>query len=47
MFPFFKKYGYIKDTKHLSEELAAHYKEQQDWQKAYYYQTQFLESDGE
>lgn len=47
MFPFFKKYGYIKDTKHLSEELAAHYKEQQDWQKAYYYQAQFLESDGE
>lgn len=47
MFPFFKKYGYIKDTKQLSEELAAHYRTVQDWKKAYYYQTQFIESGGE
>ncbi|MBT2583379.1 helix-turn-helix transcriptional regulator [Planococcus sp. ISL-109] len=47
MFPFFKKYGYIKDTRQLSEDLAFHYKEEEDWEKAYYYQTQFIENGGE
>ncbi len=47
MFPFFKKYGYIKDIRQLSEDLAAFYKDQQDWAKAYYYQNQFIEHGGE
>ena len=47
MFPFFKKYGYIKDTRQLSQDLAAYYKQQGKWEKAHYYQTQFLENGGE
>ena len=47
MFPFFKKYGYIKDTRQLSQDLAVYYKQQGNWEKAHYYQTQFLENGGE
>ncbi|MFC4714403.1 helix-turn-helix domain-containing protein [Planococcus dechangensis] len=47
MFPFFKKYGYIKDIRQLSEDLALYYKEREDWERAYYYQTQFIENGGE
>lgn len=45
MFPFFRKYGYIKETKNIAAELAAYYAEQRQWEQAYYYQT-FCDGNG-
>lgn len=47
MFPFFRKNGYIKETKNVAAELAAHYRNQQQWEKAYFYQTYDEENGGE
>ncbi|MDQ0428776.1 transcriptional regulator with XRE-family HTH domain [Planomicrobium stackebrandtii] len=47
MFPFFRKHGYIKETKRTAAELAAHYSNQQQWKEAYFYQTYSDENGGE
>ncbi|WP_236015656.1 helix-turn-helix domain-containing protein [Planococcus soli] len=47
MFPFFRKHGYIKETKKTAAELAAHYSNQQQWEQAYFYQTYRDEDGGE
>ena len=47
MFPFFRKYGYIKETKTIAAELAAYYQKQEDWEKAYFYQSYREENGGE
>ena len=47
MFPFFRKHGYIKETKSIAAELAAYYQKQEDWEKAYFYQSYREENGGE
>lgn len=47
MFQFFRKNGYIKETKNVAAELATHYSAQQQWEKAYYYQSFWDENGGE
>lgn len=47
MFPFFRKHGYIKETKNIAAELAVHHSSQQHWEKAYYYQSFCDENGGE
>lgn len=47
MFPFFRKHGYIKETKNIASELAAHYRMQEQWEKAYFYQSYRDENGGE
>ncbi|MBT2569706.1 helix-turn-helix transcriptional regulator [Planococcus sp. ISL-110] len=47
MFPFFRKYGYIKETKNIAAELATHYSGQLQWEKAYFYQSFWDENGGE
>ena len=47
MFPFFRKYGYIKEAKNIASELAAYYQNQEQWQQAYFYQSYRDENGGE
>ena len=47
MFQFFRKNGYIKETRNVAAELAIHYSKQQQWEKAYSYQSFWNENGGE
>lgn len=47
MFPFFRKHGYIKETNNIASELANHFRFQEQWEKAYFYQSYRDENGGE
>ena len=47
MFPFFRKYGYIRESKKIAFELAEHFQEKEEWEKAIFYRSYFERNGGE
>ncbi|MFC3209981.1 helix-turn-helix domain-containing protein [Planomicrobium okeanokoites] len=46
MFPFFRKHGYIRESKKIALELAEHFKSAKQWEKAMYYQSYYDRNGG-
>lgn len=46
MFPFFRKHGYIRESKKIALELAEHFQREQQWEKAMYYQSYYDRNGG-
>ncbi|OHX52092.1 transcriptional regulator [Planococcus salinarum] len=46
MFPFFRKHGYIRESKKIALELAEHFQREQQWEKAMYYQSYYARNGG-
>ncbi len=46
MFPFFRKHGYIRESKKIALELAEHFQREKQWEKAMYYQSYYDRNGG-
>ncbi|WP_422122568.1 helix-turn-helix domain-containing protein [Planococcus sp. X10-3] len=46
MFPFFRKHGYIRESKKIALELAGHFQQEKQWEKAMYYQSYYDRNGG-
>ncbi|HSJ39032.1 MAG TPA: helix-turn-helix transcriptional regulator [Planococcus sp. (in: firmicutes)] len=46
MFPFFRKHGYIRESKKIALELANHFQSEELWEKAMYYQSYYDRNGG-
>lgn len=46
MFPFFRKHGYIRESKKIALELAEHFQRIKQWEKAMYYQSYYDRNGG-
>lgn len=46
MFPFFRKHGYIRESKKIALELAVHFQQAKQWEKALYYQSYYDRNGG-
>lgn len=47
MFPFFRKNGYIKESKKIAANLVEHYLQQKEWEKANFYRSYYNRNGGE
>lgn len=46
MFPFFRKHGYIRESKKIALELAEYFQKEKQWEKAMYYQSYYDRNGG-
>ena len=46
MFPFFRKHGYIRESKKIALELAGYFQREKQWEKAMYYQSYYDRNGG-
>ncbi len=46
MFPFFRKNGYIKESKKIAAELVTYYQQQKEWEKANFYRSYYNQNGG-
>jgi len=46
MFPFFRKHGYIRESKKIALELADHFQREKLWEKAMFYQSYYDRNGG-
>lgn len=46
MFPFFRKNGYIRESKKIALELSRHFQQEKQWEKAMYYQSYYDRNGG-
>ncbi|MFD1032303.1 helix-turn-helix domain-containing protein [Metaplanococcus flavidus] len=46
MFPFFRKHGYIRESKKIALELADYFQQEQQWEKAMYFQSYYDRNGG-
>lgn len=46
MFPFFRKNGYIRESKKIALELAGYFQRKEQWEKAMYYQSYYDRNGG-
>lgn len=47
MFPFFRKNGYIKESKKIAADLVIYYQQQKNWEKANFYRSYYNRNGGE
>ncbi|MGO1059778.1 helix-turn-helix domain-containing protein [Planococcus sp. FY231025] len=47
MFPFFRKNGYIKESKKIAADLVEYYQQQKEWEKANFYRSYHNRNGGE
>lgn len=46
MFPFFRKNGYIKESKKIAADLVTYYQKQKEWEKANFYRSYYNQNGG-
>lgn len=47
MFPFFRKNGYIKESKKIAAELVEYYQQQKEWEKANFFRSYYNRNGGD